>query len=120
MKLLLATCRGRATAAAAAIRELIGADRNKESRGEEVLSLSKHIDQLSVLEMRRRPGGGGGGGGYETPRQVFAGLRKQARIVFFLFDFYYLPFFCESPSFTVFPTPECETFIIIIRLSFDL
>jgi hypothetical protein len=54
MKLLLATCRGRATAAAAAIRELIGADRNKEStreeeEEEEVLSLSKHIDQLSVL-----------------------------------------------------------------------
>ena len=57
MKLLLATCRGNGGGGGVgAIRELIGADRNKESNNEEKkkkFSLSKHIDQLSVLEMKK-------------------------------------------------------------------
>jgi hypothetical protein len=59
MKLLLATCRGSngGGGGVGAIRELIGADRNKESNNKEKkkkkFSLSKHIDQLSVLEMKK-------------------------------------------------------------------
>lgn len=59
MKLLLATCRGSngGGGGVGAIRELIGADRNKESNNKEKKKkkffLSKHIDQLSVLEMKK-------------------------------------------------------------------
>jgi hypothetical protein len=97
MKLLLATCRGRATAAAAAIRELIGADRNKEStreeEEEEVLSLSKHIDQLSVLpkneEKKYKGLVGDGGGEYETPRQFLRDFGSKPGSFSFLFDFFF-------------------------------
>jgi hypothetical protein len=106
MKLLLATCRGRATAAAAAIRELIGADRNKEStreEEEEVLSLSKHIDQLSVLpknEEKKYKGLVGDGGGNMKHPASFCGTseaspdRFHSYLIFF-FNFIIYPFiFC--------------------------